>query len=390
MNSDRYLQRGVSSGKEDVHAAIAGLDKGIVPGAFCKILPDLTSHNPNEALIIHADGSGTKSALAYLYWKETGDLSVWEGIAQDALVMNTDDVACAGAVQDMVVSSTIGRNKKLIPGEVIKALIQGTEKFLEEMRNQGISIWSGGGETADLGDLIRTVVVDSTLMCRIPRNEIIDNHQICSDLVVISFASFGKANYEQQYNSGIGSNGLTAARHEIFAPEYRMLYPETIEPTTPENLVYCGNWKVTDKVPDHSLNMGQMVLSPTRTYLPLIAKIFSECRPIIKGMIHNSGGGQTKCLHFLQDVKVIKNKLKKAPFLFQEIQKLSSTPSKEMYKTFNMGYRLETYVEEKYASTIIEISKSFGIEAHISGHTESYSGKALDIILPSQETLSFG
>ena len=389
MNSDRYLQRGVSSGKEDVHAAIEGLDKGIVPGAFCKILPDLISHNPNEALIIHADGSGTKSALAYLYWKETGDLTVWEGIAQDSLVMNTDDVACAGAIQNMVVSSTIGRNKKLIPGEVIKALIQGTEKFLEEMRNQGISIWSGGGETADLGDLIRTVVVDSTLACRIPRNEIIDNHRICPNLVVISFASFGQACYEKEYNSGIGSNGLTAARHEIFAPEYRQLYPETFEPSTPENLVYCGSWKITDSIPGHSLNMGKMVLSPTRTYLPVIAKIFAECRPIIKGMIHNSGGGQTKCLHFLQNVKVIKNKLKEAPFLFQEIQRLSNTPWAEMYKTYNMGYRLETYVEEKYASTIIDISKSFGIEAHISGHTESYSGKALDITLPNQERIIY-
>lgn len=389
MNSDRYQQRGVSSGKEDVHQAIEGMDKGIVPGAFCKILPDLLAHNPEEALIIHADGSGTKSALAYMYWKETGDLSVWKGIAQDAIVMNTDDVACAGAVQNMVISSTIGRNKKLIPGEVIKALIQGTEKFLESMRAQGISIFSGGGETADLGDVIRTVVVDSTLACRLQRKDIVDNHNIQGGLVVISFASSGQAIYEEEYNSGIGSNGLTGARHEIFSSLYREKYPETYEPHTPKDLVYCGDWKLTDKVPGHTLDMGKMVLSPTRTYLPVIAALFKECRPALKGLIHNSGGGQTKCLHFLKNVKVIKNNLPEAPFLFQEIKRLSGAPWAEMYKTYNMGYRLETYVEEKYAQTIIEIAKQFGIAAQVIGYTEKHSGKALEIASPEGEIIIF-
>lgn len=389
MTADRYQMRGVSSDKEEVHRAIQGLDKGIVPGAFCKILPDIIGGSPNHACIIHADGAGTKSALAYLYWKETGDLSVWEGVAQDAIVMNTDDVACAGAFQDMVLSSTIGRNKRIIPGEVITALIQGSERFLDTLRSQGIRIHSGGGETADLGDLVRTVVVDSTLACRMERKNIVDNHLIHPGLAIVSFASFGQAVYETTYNSGIGSNGLTGARHELFSPEYRTRYPETWEPGTPEDLVYCGTWKVTDPVPGHPLDMGKMVLSPTRTYLPLISEILKNYRPQIKGIIHNSGGGQTKCLHFLQKVRAVKNNLPAPPWLFTEIQELSGATDAEMYKTYNMGYRLEIYCLPETAPDIIQLAAQLGIEAHISGHTEAAPKAELHIHTPSGEILLY-
>jgi phosphoribosylformylglycinamidine cyclo-ligase len=389
MTTDRYHQRGVSSGKEDVHKAIAGLDKGIVPGAFCKILPDLVGGSADHAFIIHADGAGTKSALAWMYWKETGDLSVWEGIAQDALVMNTDDVACAGAVQDMVISSTIGRNKRLVPGEVIQALIQGTEKYLEMLRRHGIAIHSGGGETADLGDLVRTVIVDTTLACRMKRSDIIDNHQISPGLVVVSFASFGQAGYEETYNSGIGSNGLTGARHEIFSPDYQTSYPDTYEPGTPKDLVYCGPWKLTDSVPGHTLDMGKMVLSPTRTYLPLLSEILKHYRPRIKGIIHNSGGGQTKCLHFLRQVRVVKDQLPPAPFLFQEIKKCSGASWQEMYKTYNMGYRLEIYTDESTATELMALSATFNIDSCISGYTLPHPDKALDISDPEGNIWSY-
>lgn len=389
MNSDRYQQRGVSSGKEDVHNAIAGLDKGIVPGAFCKILPDLVGGSPNHACIIHADGAGTKSSLAWMYWKETGDLSVWEGIAQDAIVMNTDDVACAGAIQDMVISSTIGRNKRLVPGEILQALIQGTEKFLERLRKLGITINSGGGETADLGDLVRTVVVDSTLVCRMKREDIIDNHNIGPGLVVVSFSSYGQASYEDAYNSGIGSNGLTGARHELFSSAYKTLYPDTYEHGTPSDLVYCGPWKITDPVPGHTLDMGKMVLSPTRTYLPLLVEILKQYRPKIKGIIHNSGGGQTKCLNFLRHTKVVKDKLPPAPFLFQEIKKCAGASWQEMYKTYNMGYRLEIYTDETTAIDLMRISADFNIDSYISGYTLPHPDKALDIVDPDGKILSY-
>lgn len=386
---DSYARRGVSSGKEDVHKAIQNLDKGLVPGAFCKILPDLIAQDPEYAFLMHADGAGTKSSLAYIYWKETGDLSVWEGIAQDAVVMNTDDLMCAGVNQDMVLSSTIGRNKHLIPGEVIKALIEGTEKCLQMLRDFGIRIHSGGGETADVGDLVRTVIVDSTLTARIRRNEIIDNHNIRPGQVILGFASDGQASYENQYNSGIGSNGLTGARHDIFSAVYREKYPESFDPSVPAELVYCGKYLLTDRIPELGMDMGRLVLSPTRTYLPVMQEIFREYKSVISGLIHCSGGGQTKCLHFLNNIRVIKNNLPLLPFIFSEIQNASGMSSRDMYKTYNMGVRLELYTDEKYAADIIRIAESFHIHAAIIGYTEACEGRSLSITAPTGEILKY-
>ena len=378
--SNKYAQRGVSSQKEDVHNAIKNLDKGLFPKAFCKIIPDQLSGNPEMCTIMHADGAGTKSSLAYLYWKETGDISVWKGIAQDAIVMNTDDLLCVGSTGPFLLSSTIGRHKGNIPGEVIAEIINGTEEFCENMRQHGIEIHTTGGETADLGDLVRTVVVDSTLIAQSKRNEIIDNANINENQVIVGFASYGQTTYEKQYNGGMGSNGLTSARHDVFSNIYREKYPESYDTSLPNDVVYCGKTLLTDSVEGSPVDAGKLVLSPTRTYAPLVKSIIDEVgRNQIKGMVHCSGGGQTKILHFIDDLHVVKENLLPIPPLFKLIQSESNTDWKEMYQVFNMGHRLEIYTDEKSAQNMISIAKDYGIEAQIIGHTESYSGKKLTI-----------
>ncbi|MFN7689583.1 MAG: AIR synthase related protein [Bacteroidota bacterium] len=370
-SNSRYQQRGVSSDKEDVHAAIKHVSKGIFPKAFCKIVPDFLSNDDDYCIVMHADGAGTKSSLAYMYWRETGDMSVWKGIAQDAVVMNTDDLLCVGATQNILLSSTIGRNKNRIPGDVISAIINGTEEFLEELRSYGISIYSTGGETADVGDLVRTIIVDSTVVCRMKRADVIDNAKIVAGNVIVGLSSSGKATYESDYNGGMGSNGLTSARHDVFKNEYAKRYPESFDNDIDASVVYSGGMDLLDMVSindDTKITAGKLVLSPTRTYAPVIKKVIDELGAHINGMVHCSGGGQTKVLHFLhQDLAVIKDNLFDVPPLFNLIQQESNTSWEEMYKVFNMGHRMEIYVAKEFAEKIIEISQSFGIDAQVIG-----------------------
>ena len=379
MSDNRYQSRGVSAGKEDVHQAIKNIDKGLFPKAFCKIVPDYLGADDNYCVIMHADGAGTKSALAYMYWKETGDLSVWKGIAQDALIMNIDDLLCVGATGPILVSSTIGRNKNLITGEVLSTIINGTEELLEELRSYGIDIYSTGGETADVGDLVRTIIVDSTVVCRMKREEVISNHTIQDGDVIVGLSSFGQASYETEYNGGMGSNGLTSARHDVFSKTLAHKYPESFDAAIPTELVYSGQMELTDKVMNSPLDAGKLVLSPTRTYAPVIKKILDEHRKEIHGMVHCSGGAQTKVLHFVEDVHIIKDNMFDIPPLFELIQAQSNTPWKEMYKVFNMGHRMELYVPQYIANEIIAISKSFNIEAKIIGRVEKYQGEQVTI-----------
>lgn len=388
MTQNRYMQRGVSSQKEEVHAAIKHIDKGIYPGAFCKIIPDLIGGDSDYCNIMHADGAGTKSSLAYLYWKETGDLSVWKGIAQDAVVMNTDDLLCVGATGNMLLSSTIGRNKNLIPGEVIAAVINGTEEVLQMLRDNGIGIYSTGGETADVGDLVRTLIVDSTVTCRLKRSDVITNHGIKPGQVIVGFASYGKATYESEYNSGMGSNGLTSARHDMFSKYLALKYPESYDPAVPENLIYSGKFTLTDQPDNSPLNLGKLVLSPTRTYAPLVKEILSEYRSVIGGMVHCSGGGQSKILHFIDNLHIIKDHLLPVPPLFRIIQESSHTPPEEMYQVFNMGHRLEIYTDEAYAEPMIRMAEKFNIHAQVVGYVEKYEGKKLTI-KTGAETLTY-
>lgn len=378
--SNRYKLRGVSSDKEDVHEAIKNNDRGLFPKAFCKILPDYIGNSDEHALIIHSDGAGTKSSLAYIYWKETGDKSVWKGIAQDSIVMNVDDVACVGAVDKMVLSSTIGRNKNKIPGEIIKSIISGTDEVLSEYRNNGINIYSGGGETADVGDLVRTIIVDSSITARIRKDQIIDNSNITNGDVIVGLSSFGKSKFENKYNSGIGSNGLTSARHDVFEKYLATKYPESFDPEVPANLVYSGTKKILDKIDNSELNIGSLVLSPTRTYTPLLKMIFEKVgREKINGIIHCTGGGQTKILNFIDNLHIIKDNLFDIPPLFKLIQEESNTDPKEMYKVFNMGHRMEIYTDSNTANKIIEISNSYDIEAKIIGKVQSSKSKKLTI-----------
>lgn len=377
--SDRYMQRGVSASKEDVHNAIKNLDKGLFPKAFCKIVPDFMGGDDAYCNIMHADGAGTKSALAYMYWKETGDISVWKGIAQDAIIMNTDDLLCVGATDNILLSSTIGRNKNLIPGEVIAALINGTEEVLQMLRDNGVNIISTGGETADLGDLVRTVVVDSTVIGRMKREDAITNEKIAPGQVIIGLASSGQASYESEYNGGMGSNGLTSARHDVFHKSLSEKYPESFDPSVPEDLVYSGSYQLTDPVAGSPLDAGKLVLSPTRTYAPIINAILKEYRQQIGGLIHCSGGAQTKILHFVDNLHIIKDKLFELPPLFKMIQQESQTDWKEMYKVFNMGHRMEIYVDEQYAQDIISIAESFNVKAGMIGRVEDATGKKLTI-----------
>ncbi|MEA5260147.1 AIR synthase-related protein [Arcicella aquatica] len=377
--TDRYMQRGVSASKEDVHKAIEKLDKGLFPQAFCKISPDMLGGDDTYCNIMHADGAGTKSSLAYLYWKETGDVSVWRGIAQDAVVMNTDDLICVGATDNMLLSSTIGRNKNLIPGEVIAEIINGTEEVLEMLRDNGIGIWSTGGETADVGDLVRTIIVDSTVIARMKRSDVISNHTIQAGDVIVGLASDGQSKYEKTYNGGMGSNGLTSARHDVLGHYLADLYAESFDPAVPKDLVYSGSKRLTDEVAGAPLNVGQLILSPTRTYAPVVKAILNELRPVIHGMVHCSGGAQTKVLHFVNNVHIIKDNLFALPPLFKMIQEESNTDFKEMYKVFNMGHRLEVYINPQYAQTLIDISKSFGIDAQIIGRVEGFEGKQVTI-----------
>lgn len=383
--NDRYNERGVSAAKEDVHNAIKNIDKGLFPNAFCKILPDYITNDIDYCIAMHADGAGTKSSLAYLYWKETGDLSVWKGIAQDAIIMNIDDLLCIGSTGPFVVSSTIGRNKNLIPGEVISALINGFEEVLSELRDLGIEAYSAGGETADVGDLVRTIIVDSTVVCRMKKTNIISNHNILHGDVIIGFASDGKSTYESEYNSGMGSNGLTSARHDVFANYLASKYTESYNPAISNNLVYTGSYKLTDSIHDYPLNAGKMVLSPTRTYAPLIKEIFNNFKENIHGMVHCTGGAQTKVLHFVNNLHIIKNDLFPTPKLFSIIQSTSQTPWNEMYKVFNMGHRLEIYTKQEFANDIISLSNSFGIDAKIIGYCEKHEGKKLTISSPYGE-----
>lgn len=365
------MMRGVSAAKEDVHNAIKNIDKGIFPQAFCKIIPDILGGDPEYCNIMHADGAGTKSSLAYMYWKETGDLSVWKGIAQDALIMNTDDLLCVGAVDNILVSSTIGRNKMLVPGEVISAIINGTDELLASMREMGIGIYATGGETADVGDLVRTIIVDSTVTCRMKRSDVINNANIQPGDVIVGLASFGQATYETSYNGGMGSNGLTSARHDVFAKYLAEKYPESYDHAVPDELVYSGHYHLDDKLADVPVNAGLLVLSPTRTYAPVIKRILDELRPEIHGMVHCTGGAQTKVLHFVNDnCKVIKDNMFPVPPLFRMIREESQTDWKEMYKVFNMGHRMEIYVKPEFAEKVINISRSFNIDAQIIGHIE--------------------
>lgn len=377
--SDRYHQRGVSASKEDVHQAIRNLDKGLFPKAFCKIVADHLGNDPNYCTVMHADGAGTKSSLAYIYWKETGDLSVWKGIAQDALVMNIDDLLCVGATENILLSSTIGRNKNNIPGEVISTIINGTEEFLDLLRHYGLNIISTGGETADLGDLVRTIVVDSTVVCRMKREDVIDNANIRAGDVIVGLASSGKATYEHEYNGGIGSNGLTSARHDVFTHAYSERYPETFDPTIPTDLVYAGAYNVTDSLPGIDVNVGKLVLSPTRTYAPVMLTILDQFRKNIHGLIHCSGGAQTKVLHFIEGLHVIKDNLFAVPPVFSLIQQQSGTDWKEMFKVFNMGHRMEIYLPERFADQIIALSKEFDVDARIIGRVESAPSKRVTL-----------
>ena len=384
MADTRYNLRGVSAGKEDVHNAIKNVDKGLFPQAFCKIVPDYLSNNPEYCVVMHADGAGTKSSLAYTYWKETNDLSVWKGIAQDALIMNIDDLLCVGATDNILLSSTIGRNKNHIPGEVISSIINGTEELLDDLRKHGIGIHSTGGETADVGDLVRTIIVDSTVVCRMKRSDVVSNDKIQSGDVIVGLASYGQASYETEYNGGMGSNGLTSARHDVFSKEVGTRYPESYDPSVPENLVYSGSKSLTDDI-GMPINTGKLVLSPTRTYAPVIKKILDKHRKEIHGMVHCSGGAQTKVMHFVDNVHVVKDNLFPTPPLFELIQKESNTEWKEMYKVFNMGHRMEIYVPEQIAKSIIELSKSFNIDAQVVGRVEAYKGKKLTINSPYGE-----
>lgn len=373
------MMRGVSAAKEDVHNAIKNIDKGIFPQAFCKIIPDILGGNPEYCNIMHADGAGTKSSLAYTYWKETGDLSVWKGIAQDALIMNTDDLLCVGAVDNILVSSTIGRNKMLVPGEVISAIINGTDELLASMRDMGIGIYATGGETADVGDLVRTIIVDSTVTCRMKRADVVNNANIRPRDVIVGLASFGQATYEHSYNGGMGSNGLTSARHDVFAKYIAEKYPESYDHAVPEELVYSGHYKLTDQLPDVPVNVGRLVLSPTRTYAPVIKRMLDELRPEIHGMVHCTGGAQTKVLHFVNDnCRVVKDNMFPVPPLFRIIKEQSGTDWQEMYKVFNMGHRMEIYVSPEIADKVIEISNSFNIAAQVIGHIEE-GNKSLTI-----------
>lgn len=391
MSDNKYQQRGVSAGKEDVHAAIAKLDKGLFPKAFCKIVPDTLSGSEKHCLIMHADGAGTKSSLAYMYWKETGDLNVWKGIAQDAVIMNVDDLICVGATDNILLSSTIGRNKNLIPGEVLSAIINGTEEVLQNLRDNGISIYSTGGETADVGDLVRTIIVDSTVMCRMERERVISNDKIKAGNVIVGLSSSGKASYESEYNGGMGSNGLTSARHDVFNKSLTKKYPQSYDTALPEAVVYTGGLNLTDKIEvsyqdvngktiTEKINAGKLVLSPTRTYAPIIKKIISELGKNIDGIVHCSGGAQTKVLHFINDgLHIIKDNLFDLPPLFKTIHEQSHTDYKEMYKVFNMGHRMELYLDASYAEKVIAISKSFNVDAKIIGRVENGSGKKVSV-----------
>lgn len=378
--SKRYAQRGVSAAKEDVHNAIKNIDKGLFPKAFCKIVPDFLTNDDDFCLIMHADGAGTKSSLAYMYWKETGDISVWKGIAQDALIMNIDDLICVGATDNIILSSTIGRNKSLIPGEVLSAIINGTEELIGELKKFGVTIHSTGGETADVGDLVRTIIVDSTVTARMKRTDVIDNANIKAGDVIVGLVSFGQATYENQYNGGMGSNGLTSARHDVFHKELATKYPESFDAAVPEDLVYAGNKKLTDSVENSPIDAGKLVLSPTRTYAPIIKEILSKYNSeSIHGMIHCSGGAQTKILHFIDNLHIIKDNLFPIPPLFKLIQEQSKTDWKEMYQVFNCGHRMELYVSPEIANDIIAISKSFHVDAQIVGRVEDSSAKKLTI-----------
>jgi len=379
VTESRYSSRGVSASKEDVHEAIKNVDKGLFPKAFCKIVPDILGGDAAWCNIMHADGAGTKSSLAYMYWKETGDLSVWKGIAQDALIMNVDDLLCVGATENILVSSTIGRNKNNIPGEVISTIINGTEELLAKLREMGISIYSTGGETADVGDLVRTIIVDSTVTCRMKREDVISADKISDGNVIVGLSSSGQATYETEYNGGMGSNGLTSARHDVFAKYLAGQFPESFDQAVPEELVYSGNYYLTDKIEDLEIDAGKLVLSPTRTYAPVIKKIIDKYRNKISGMIHCSGGAQTKVMHFVDNVHVIKDNLFPVPPLFEMIQEQSGTDWKEMYKVFNMGHRFEIYTDKETADEIINISKSFNIDAQIVGRVEAFEGKKLTI-----------
>ncbi|MDA8657729.1 AIR synthase-related protein [Flavobacteriaceae bacterium] len=378
--SNRYSQRGVSAQKEDVHLAIKNIDKGLYPKAFCKIIPDVITSSDDHALVMHADGAGTKSSLAYMYWKETGDLSVWRGIAQDALIMNIDDLLCVGVTENILLSSTIGRNKNHIPGEVIQALIEGTEALLEDLRQWGVTIHSTGGETADVGDLVRTIIVDSTVTARIAKKQIIDNANIQAGDVIIGLSSSGQATYEKEYNGGIGSNGLTSARHDVFSKALAKKYPESFDPEVPSDLIYSGSRSLTELLEGVSLDIGKLVLSPTRTYAPIIQRIFEEIgRAQIHGMVHCSGGAQTKILHFIDQLHIIKDNLFEVPPLFDLIQKESGTAPREMYQVFNMGHRMELYVNPAVAEQIINISHTFNVEAQVVGRVEAASEKKLTL-----------
>jgi phosphoribosylformylglycinamidine cyclo-ligase len=377
--SDRYNQRGVSASKEDVHKAISQLDKGLYPKAFCKIVEDHLAGDPEYCTVMHADGAGTKSSLAYIYWKEIGDLSVWKGIAQDAIIMNVDDLLCVGAINNILLSSTIGRNKNLIPGEVIAEIINGTEEVLATLRKYGMNIKSTGGETADVGDLVRTIIVDSTVTARMKRSEVISNDNIKPGDVIVGLASSGQATYETEYNGGMGSNGLTSARHDVFSKIYRDKYPESFDNNVPIDLIYSGDCTLTDTIDDAPVNVGKLVLSPTRTYAPIIIEMLKNLRSQIHGLVHCSGGAQTKVLHFVENLHIIKDNLLPTPPLFKLIQQQSGTDWKEMYKVFNMGHRMEIYLEEKYAQEVIDISKSFGVDAQVIGRVESSPQKQVTI-----------
>ena len=378
--SERYVNRGVSAQKEDVHRAIKNIDKGLYPKAFCKIIPDYLTNSNEHAIVMHADGAGTKSSLAYVYWKETGDLSVWKGIAQDALIMNIDDLICVGVTENILLSSTIGRNKNLITGDVIKTIIEGTEELIEKLRNYGVSIFSTGGETADVGDIVRTIIVDSTVTARIKKSQIIDNANIRSGDVIIGLASFGQASYEDFYNGGMGSNGLTSARHDVFSKDLAKKFPESYDPMIRDNLIYSGTKKLLDNHNTLSIDIGKLILSPTRTYAPVFSQVFKKIdKKNIHGIIHCSGGAQTKILHFVDKLHIVKDNLFETPPLFNLIKEESGTDLKEMFEVFNMGHRMEIYIEDKYAQQIIDISKTFNIEAKVIGHVESASKKQLTI-----------
>ena len=379
MSDIRYNQRGVSASKEDVHNAIKNVDKGLFPQAFCKVVPDYLTGDEEYCVVMHADGAGTKSSLAYMYWKETGDISVWKGIAQDALIMNIDDLLCVGATDNILLSSTIGRNKGLIPGEVLSAIINGTEELLKELRSYGVNIRSTGGETADVGDLVRTIIVDSTVIARMKRSDVVSNHNIKGGDVIVGLSSSGQANYETEYNGGMGSNGLTSARHDVFDKYLAEKFPESFDPAVPSDLVYSGSRKLTDSIENSPIDAGKLVLSPTRTYAPIIKAVLDKHRANISGMVHCSGGAQTKVLHFVEDVHVIKDNMFEVPPLFKLIQEESNTDWKEMYKVFNMGHRMEIYIPEEFADDIIGISESFGVEAKIVGRVESSDSNKLTI-----------